>query len=84
MLCVDLTPDGFGIVQCGIKHIKFHSVQGCNVVSQRGLIGRKGKVQTMLCIGWVGSRPVIGTQDGRLYCFEGRRLIQTVIAHETS
>lgn len=84
VLCIDLTPDGFGIVQCGVKHIKFHSVQGCNVVSQRGLIGRKGKVQTMLCIGWVGSRPVIGTQDGRLYCFEGRRLIQTVIAHETS
>ena len=84
VLCVDMTPDGYGVVQCGIKHIKFHSLQGRNVVSQRGLIGRKGKVQTMLCIAWTGSRPVIGTQDGRLYCFEGRRLIQTVIAHESS
>jgi WD40 repeat protein/Ca2+-binding EF-hand superfamily protein len=84
VLCVDLTPDGYGVVQCGVKHIKFHSLQGRNVVSQRGLIGRKGKVQTMLCIGWTGSRPVIGTQDGCLYCFEGRRLIQKVLAHESS
>ena len=84
VLDIEITPNGFGVVQCGVKHIKFHSLQGRNVVSQRGLLGKKGKIQNMLCVAWVGNRALAGTADGRLYVFEGRRLIQSFVAHETS
>jgi WD40 repeat protein/Ca2+-binding EF-hand superfamily protein len=84
IMAAEMTPNGLGVIQAGVKHIKFHSIQGRNIISQNGLLGKKGKNQTMLCIAWVGNRPVIGTENGELYIFEGRRLIQTVSAHSGS
>ena len=84
VLSAAMTPDGFGVIQAGIKHIKFHTLYGRNVVSKNGLLGKKGKNQTILCLSWIGNRPVAGTENGQLYVFEGRRLIQTVPAHSGS
>ena len=48
VLSAAMTPDGFGVIQAGIKHIKFHTLYGRNVVSKNGLLGKKGKNQTIL------------------------------------
>ena len=40
VLATAITPDGFGVIQAGIKHIKFHTLYGKNVVSKNGLLGR--------------------------------------------
>eukprot|EP00948_MAST-09A_sp_MAST-9A-sp1_P002160 g2160.t1 len=79
---LDVSPNGTGIVQCGVNHIKFHEIDGGNVSSQRGILGKKGMVQTYFSIGWIGNRPVVGTASGHLYCFDGRDLLQSVKAHD--
>jgi len=84
VLQVNFNPLGTGLVQCGVNHIKFHTLNGRNVLTKRGILGKKGKLQAMYCIGWLGNRPVIGTADGHLYSFEGRVLQQAVKGHEQS
>lgn len=41
-------PDTF--VTCGVKHVNFWKAAGNGLVSKRGLFGKKGTQQTMLCI----------------------------------
>ncbi|CAK9107654.1 Echinoderm microtubule-associated protein-like 6 (EMAP-6) (Echinoderm microtubule-associated protein-like 5-like) [Durusdinium trenchii] len=83
VLDVDFFPDGFGLAQCGIDHVKFHDLKGRNAVTRSAILGKKGKLQAMYCIAWAGNRPVIGTADGHLYAFGGRVLEQSVKAHES-
>mmetsp|Transcript_11841 Transcript_11841/g.21676 ORF Transcript_11841/g.21676 Transcript_11841/m.21676 type:complete len:2327 (-) Transcript_11841:669-7649(-) len=84
VLDVDFNPAGDVLVQCGVNHIKFHDLEGRNVVTRRGILGKKGKRQAMYCIGWAGNRAVVGTADGYLYGFDGRVLQQAVKGHEGS
>ena len=81
VLAIDFTPDCQGIVQAGVNHVKFHQLRGRNIVTKRGLLGKKGKLQPLLTIGWSGNTPVVGTVDGHMYRFEGRQLKQSVKAH---
>jgi microtubule-associated protein-like 6 len=84
VLALDFMPDGRGLIQCGVGHVKFWTQHGRNLTSKRGLLNKKGKVQPLLCIGWAGSSPVIGTADGHLYRFQGRTLQVAIKAHERS
>ena len=43
IMAAEMTPNGLGVIQAGVKHIKFHSIQGRNIISQNGLLGKKGK-----------------------------------------
>ncbi len=49
---------------------------------RRGIVGKKGRVQPLTCIGWAGPFAVIGTQDGHLYRFEGHMLRGSLKAHD--
>ena len=79
-------PDGRGLVQCGVDHIKFHTLKGRNVVTTKGIIGKKGKIQNIISIGWIKPDKkdvcVTGCQDGHLYVWDGRRLERSVKAHD--
>ena len=77
VLAVDFTPDGSSLVQVGVQHIKFHKLEGRNFVTHKGILGKKGRIQTLLCIGWLGRKPIVGTADGHLYGFDGRTLKQS-------
>ncbi|GBG25699.1 Echinoderm microtubule-associated protein-like 1 [Hondaea fermentalgiana] len=82
VLDIDFRPDGLGLVQCGVNHVKFHELRGRNVLTRRGLLGKKGKLQVFYSIAWAGTRAVVSTADGHLYAFEGRTLHQSVKGHE--
>ena len=82
VLGISHTPDGTGLVQVSAGSILFHQMDGKNATCKRALLGKKGKVQTFLCVGWCGNRPVVGTHDGHLYIFEGRSLLQSIAAHD--
>ena len=81
VLAVDFTPEGSSLVQVGVNHIKFHKLEGRNFVTRKGILGKKGRVQALLCIGWLGRKPIVGTADGHLYGFEGNILKQAVKGH---
>lgn len=79
---VDFRPDGLGLVQCGVNHVKFHELRGRNVVTRSAILGKKGKLQIFYSIAWAGTRSVVSTADGHLYAFDGRTLHQSVKGHE--
>jgi WD40 repeat protein/Ca2+-binding EF-hand superfamily protein len=84
VLALDFMPDGRGLITVGVGHVKFWTLRGRNLTCKRGLLGKKGNVQPLLCIGWAGNSPIIGTADGHLYRFQGRQLQVAIKAHERS
>ena len=69
-------------VTCGIKHVKFWSVQGLNVSGKKGIMGKLGKLQAYPCCAFINSSLVVGTADGNLYKFVDRVLKKVVKAHQ--
>ena len=61
---------GFIVTASSDGHVKFWNINGRNLTCKRGLLGKKGKYQPLLCIGWAGSSPIVGTADGHLYRFQ--------------
>ena len=82
VLDLSFLPDASGFVQCGVDHIRFHQLRGRNLASSNAVLGSKGKLQTIHCLGWAGTRCVAGCADGQLYGFQGRKLEVSVKAHE--
>ena len=82
ILDLDYSPDGSTLVQVGVDHIQFWHRKGRNLSMRRGIIGKKGRVQPLSCIGWAGPFAVVGTQDGHLYRFEGHMLRGSLKAHD--
>ena len=80
-LCVGFTHDGTGVVQCGVNFMRFWNISGRNMTYQSAVLGTIGQWQPFLCMGHVGNRCVVGTQDGHLYIMAGRQLDRTVPAH---
>ena len=80
-LCMDFTPSGDEILQCGDGIIRFWSVRDRNVSFQDAILGVRCKVQAFLCIGWIGNNAVVGADDGCLYRFVGKRVDGSVKAH---
>ena len=82
VLDLSFLPDISGFVQCGVDHLKFHWFNGRNITTQNAVLGSKGKLQTVYCLGWTGTRCVAGCADGQLYGFQGRNLQLSVKGHE--
>ena len=79
VLACEFTPNGKTLVVCGVKFVKFFSISGKALVSKRGIIGKKGKIQPFLSMGFCGNQLVLGCKDGSLYCFEGNKVKSTVL-----
>jgi len=76
------------LVQSGVKHIRFHEIQGRNLVSKEASFVKKGRKQNFLCVeGFLQGdnyEAIVGTGEGDLYVFCGNVLDQCVKAHEGS
>uniref|UniRef100_A0A4W3H8Y1 EMAP like 5 n=1 Tax=Callorhinchus milii TaxID=7868 RepID=A0A4W3H8Y1_CALMI len=67
------------MVSCGVKHIKFWSLCGNALTSKRGVFGKTGDLQTILCL--ASARDEItysGALNGDIYVWKGINLIRTV------
>jgi echinoderm microtubule-associated protein-like 6 len=84
VMALSFSPDNSTIVQCGVDHVQFWRRQGRNLLMRRGILGKKGRIQPLLCIGWAGPFAVVGTADGHLYRFEGHMLRGSLKAHDKS
>eukprot|EP00752_Nemacystus_decipiens_P004400 g4020.t2 len=73
-----------GLILCADGTVDFWTIQGGQNMTRRpASLGPFGKRQIFLCQGWDGTNPVVGTFDGHIYRFLGRRLDSTVKAHAT-
>ena len=68
-------------VQVGVSHIRFHQLQGSNVKTTRGVLGKKGLVQPFLSVEYLGDTAMVGTTDGHIYQFLGTNLKTAIKAH---
>ena len=83
-LCIDFSPKGTEMLQCGNGMIRFWNIREKNLSFQDAILGARAKVQAFLCIGWIGNNAIIGTDDGSLYRFNGRQLDGIIPAHTGS
>ena len=83
-LAVDFNRDSKGLVQIGVDFIRFWSLSGGILNYKAAIFGGKGKNQPFFSVGWTGNYPVIGTTDGHLYRFLGRKLDLAVKAHSST
>jgi microtubule-associated protein-like 6 len=83
-LGVDFTRDGKGAVQVGVDFINFWDFAGGNANFKTAILQGKGKLQPFFSVGWTGNYPVVGTTDGHLYRFLGRKLDVAVKAHAST
>jgi microtubule-associated protein-like 6 len=83
-LAVDFTKDSKGAVQVGDGFITFWDFDGANANAKNAILGGKGKLQPFFSVGWTGNYPVVGTTDGHLYRFLGRKLDVAVKAHSST
>ncbi|KAG3029619.1 Echinoderm microtubule-associated protein-like 6 [Phytophthora cactorum] len=70
------------IITGGVKHVLFWSVQGKTIVSKKGIVGKKGTLQTFPTGCNFGGDFVTGTAGGELYVWRGNDLSRTVKAHD--
>lgn len=68
------------LVTCGVNHITFWSTSGANVKSQRGIFGRRAKLQSLLSISSCGSYTVTGGVEG-IILWEGHHAAGFVSGH---
>ena len=73
------------MVTCGVKHVKFWSMQGSNLTCKKGIL-KPGKSQDFLSHAWLHNgnetRVVIGCASGDLYTFKGNTVESITKAHE--
>ncbi|KAK1947175.1 Echinoderm microtubule-associated protein-like 6 [Phytophthora citrophthora] len=69
------------IITGGVKHVLFWSIQGKNLVSKKGVVGKKGNLQTFPTGCNFGGDFITGTAGGELYAWRGNDLMRTVKAH---
>ncbi|WAR18910.1 EMAL6-like protein [Mya arenaria] len=69
------------IVSCGVKHIKFWNLCGNALTASKGIFGKEGEIQTVLCV-CAGSNDTTysGTLSGDVYIWRGNRLDRIVQA----
>ena len=74
------------LVSCGVKHIKFWSLSGNTLNAKKGVFGKVGDIQTMLCLAF-GPNDITysGTLGGDVYVWKGNNLNKVVQgAHNVS
>uniref|UniRef100_A0A673BND2 EMAP like 6 n=1 Tax=Sphaeramia orbicularis TaxID=375764 RepID=A0A673BND2_9TELE len=69
------------LVSCGVKHIKFWSLCGNALTPKRGIFGKTGDLQTILCIASAKDDITYsGALNGDIYVWKGLNLIRTIQA----
>ncbi|XP_055018852.1 echinoderm microtubule-associated protein-like 6 [Boleophthalmus pectinirostris] len=69
------------LVSCGVKHIKFWSLCGNALTPKRGIFGKTGDLQTILCVAAAKDEVTYsGALNGDIYVWKGLNLIRTVQA----
>ncbi|XP_071834835.1 echinoderm microtubule-associated protein-like 6 isoform X3 [Apostichopus japonicus] len=74
------------LVSCGVKHIKFWSICGNALTAKKGIFGKAGDIQTMLCLAF-GTEDLTytGTLGGDIYVWKGINLLRVINdAHQSS
>ncbi|XP_016101621.1 echinoderm microtubule-associated protein-like 5 [Sinocyclocheilus grahami] len=67
------------LVSCGVKHIKFWSLCGNALTPKRGVFGKNGDLQTILCLACAKDEITYsGALNGDIYVWKGISLIRTV------
>ena len=70
------------LVTGGVRHIKFWKIAGSGFTSKRGIFGKKGKSDSMLCIAFTEDGDTLsGACNGQAYRWRGNTLISTVKCH---
>nr|KAG5687806.1 hypothetical protein BaRGS_005436 [Batillaria attramentaria] len=63
------------IVSCGVKHIKFWSLSGNTLTPKKGVFGKVGDIQTMLCLAFgADGATYSGTLSGDVYIWNENNL----------
>uniref|UniRef100_G3Q8V5 EMAP like 6 n=1 Tax=Gasterosteus aculeatus aculeatus TaxID=481459 RepID=G3Q8V5_GASAC len=69
------------LVSCGVKHIKFWTLCGNALTPKRGVFGKAGDLQTILCVSTAKEELTYsGALNGDVYVWRGVTLIRTVQA----
>ncbi|XP_015240079.1 PREDICTED: echinoderm microtubule-associated protein-like 6 [Cyprinodon variegatus] len=69
------------LVSCGVKHIKFWSLCGNALSPKRGIFGKTGDLQTILCVASAkDDLTYSGALNGDVYVWKGLGLMRTVQA----
>lgn len=74
------------IVSCGIKHINFWRFCGNSLQSRKGVFGKVGEIQTLLCLAFGPNHTTYsGTLSGDIYVWSGNNLESIISdAHQVS
>ena len=83
-------PDSAIVVTCGLKHIKFWTLEKGHLYPTSGSFGA-GKPQTMLCIAFTDSdgesgvppMTLTGAQNGCIYMWRAHHLDRIIVAHSS-
>ncbi|XP_077381857.1 echinoderm microtubule-associated protein-like 6 isoform X7 [Festucalex cinctus] len=69
------------LVSCGVKHIKFWTLCGNALTPKRGIFGKTGDLQTILCVATAKEQTTYsGALNGDVYVWRGAALVRTVQA----
>uniref|UniRef100_UPI003AAE605C echinoderm microtubule-associated protein-like 6 n=1 Tax=Centroberyx gerrardi TaxID=166262 RepID=UPI003AAE605C len=69
------------LVSCGVKHIKFWTLCGNALTPKRGIFGKTGDLQTILCLAAAKDEVTYsGALNGDVYVWRGLTLVRTVQA----
>ncbi|XP_076879607.1 echinoderm microtubule-associated protein-like 6 isoform X2 [Brachyhypopomus gauderio] len=69
------------LVSCGVKHIKFWTLCGNALTPKRGIFGKAGDLQTILCLATAKDEVTYsGALNGDIYVWRGLNLVRTVQA----
>ncbi|XP_036006433.1 echinoderm microtubule-associated protein-like 5 isoform X1 [Fundulus heteroclitus] len=67
------------LVSCGVKHIKFWSLCGNALTPKRGVFGKTGDLQTILCLACAKDEVTYsGALNGDIYVWKGINLMRTI------
>ncbi|XP_077993248.1 echinoderm microtubule-associated protein-like 6 [Glandiceps talaboti] len=67
------------IVSCGVKHIKFWTLCGNALTAKKGVFGKVGEMQTILCVSFAPDDITYsGTLNGDVYVWKGHNLQKTI------
>ncbi|XP_074434711.1 echinoderm microtubule-associated protein-like 6 isoform X3 [Larus michahellis] len=67
------------IVSCGVKHIKFWTLCGNALTAKRGIFGKTGDLQTILCLACAKEDITYsGALNGDIYVWKGLNLVRTI------
>ncbi|XP_055449170.1 echinoderm microtubule-associated protein-like 5 [Psammomys obesus] len=73
------------LVSCGVKHIKFWSLCGNALTPKRGVFGKTGDLQTILCLACARDELTYsGALNGDIYVWKGVNLIRTIQGAHTA